>query len=731
MFDAKGSIIKCDNFSIINYLQKAVKERNQNGPNEGTEDLLFLDGFGDLFWEELDCNKVPPLFLKLFKEDCDRFLSHSIMLRKILLLFINNILVDEDIDQADVIIYDIVQTDVVKEIGEAEGRKDPGGEPAVPVVEIKFNAPKQFINVNDFIEFGRVLSVDLADVNNSMEKDLVSLEVELENIERGSSNVKKKGFLYLPFDKDSIVMNPWTACKPKMAKLVGCSNISRNGAVPSQIPVAVFVEDINLGKSFPNEKDKTMDADMKGFNSGINEDLVAIEEAHVAVVNDISLEDGEIFEEMPLKVASFSMDRNRTSSILLLPPLARRRSLYKPPFHQPGVAECQTLFLPSWRRQRTFSFFSLLEKAEYLEEKEREVNIYIQLPLIYCLRNDNLLEEGEVVSVLVYPSSGDGKGIMEDDDMAFVAKCFPKDDNDTSFLRFIVKELPKGIWVKGLAGEFYQKVEYEGISNICSNCGKIGHDLKTCNEVKEKVILDSNTALPTGVVGNQVTKVMAAKSVAEEGKAAGNSWTLLKHGKIRVNKISVNRRFFNKKSSIPKKKIFPPKTGSSNLKVMGELLEEQFENNENILNPDAFVNVNSLASVPATDTPVDKEDKHVNNSGVNQGVEILNKFDVLSELTECNEAKTINEIGMEEGEIVGSVTEPDFSTPNEGSAQQQNVSRVEDLELPVNIPSLGGIPSTEKKSKLVKERRSLGSGNVIPHNRKVGGRRTKKVGGDY
>ncbi|KAI0496376.1 hypothetical protein KFK09_022692 [Dendrobium nobile] len=53
--------------------------------------------------------------------------------------------------------------------------------------------------------------------------------------------------------------------------------------------------------------------------------------------------------------------------VLLLAPSARRRSLYKPPFHQPGVAECQTLFSFSWRRQRTFSFFSLLKKAENLE----------------------------------------------------------------------------------------------------------------------------------------------------------------------------------------------------------------------------------------------------------------------------------------------------------------------------------------------------------------------------
>ncbi|PKU78897.1 hypothetical protein MA16_Dca000241 [Dendrobium catenatum] len=53
---------------------------------------------------------------------------------------------------------------------------------------------------------------------------------------------------------------------------------------------------------------------------------------------------------------------------LLLPHSARQISPYKTHFHQPGVAECQALFLPSWRRQSTFSFFSLLEKAEYLRD---------------------------------------------------------------------------------------------------------------------------------------------------------------------------------------------------------------------------------------------------------------------------------------------------------------------------------------------------------------------------
>ncbi|KAI0524542.1 hypothetical protein KFK09_003916 [Dendrobium nobile] len=170
-------------------------------------------------------------------------------------------------------------------------------------------------------------------------------------------------------------------------------------------------------------------------------------------------------------------------------------------------------------------------------------------------------------------------------------------------------KLPQGVWVKGLAGDFYQKVEYEGISNICSNCRKIGHDLKTCTELKGKVIMKSSSALPTGVVGEQITQVMAVKSITEGGKAADNSWTQVKHGKRRFNRISVNRRFFNKQSSVPMNKMFLPKPGTSNLMVMGNLLEEQFEASDDILTPDAVLNVNSLGNLPVVDALVEKEAK--------------------------------------------------------------------------------------------------------------------------
>ncbi|KAL0925393.1 hypothetical protein M5K25_003719 [Dendrobium thyrsiflorum] len=42
--------------------------------------------------------------------------------------------------------------------------------------------------------------------------------------------------------------------------------------------------------------------------------------------------------------------------------------------------------------------------------------------------------------------------------------------------------LPSGVWVDGIAGRFFQKVEYEKIDLLCFRCGKIGHDSSNCAE---------------------------------------------------------------------------------------------------------------------------------------------------------------------------------------------------------------------------------------------------------
>ncbi|PKU60516.1 hypothetical protein MA16_Dca028500 [Dendrobium catenatum] len=41
-------------------------------------------------------------------------------------------------------------------------------------------------------------------------------------------------------------------------------------------------------------------------------------------------------------------------------------------------------------------------------------------------------------------------------------------------------KLPCGIWIEGLNGRFYQKVEYENLSSICFKCGRIGHKDFVC-----------------------------------------------------------------------------------------------------------------------------------------------------------------------------------------------------------------------------------------------------------
>lgn len=43
------------------------------------------------------------------------------------------------------------------------------------------------------------------------------------------------------------------------------------------------------------------------------------------------------------------------------------------------------------------------------------------------------------------------------------------------------KPLPAGVWINGLFGRFFQKVEYEGIASICFKCGCAGHKAESCS----------------------------------------------------------------------------------------------------------------------------------------------------------------------------------------------------------------------------------------------------------
>ncbi|KAI0496347.1 hypothetical protein KFK09_022663 [Dendrobium nobile] len=130
----------------------------------------------------------------------------------------------------------------------------------------------------------------------------------------------------------------------------------------------------------------------------------------------------------------------------------------------------------SWLWEMMTHHYPSLRLPLLLRGKEKDVINDTQMSPIVDERNGNQLEEGEVVLVEVLPSLGEGKGVMEEDgmfmedeypqqishvelhsktpstscynsdaftdmeDMGLVAKCFPKDDNDLSFVRGAIRD---------------------------------------------------------------------------------------------------------------------------------------------------------------------------------------------------------------------------------------------------------------------------------------------------
>ncbi|KAI0519785.1 hypothetical protein KFK09_007246 [Dendrobium nobile] len=62
------------------------------------------------------------------------------------------------------------------------------------------------------------------------------------------------------------------------------------------------------------------------------------------------------------------------------------------------------------------------------------------------------------------------------------------------------RKLPKGVWIEGINGRTFQKVEYEKLTYLCYHCGKVGHNKDFCPDlmslmIKEKYLIGAKKIL--------------------------------------------------------------------------------------------------------------------------------------------------------------------------------------------------------------------------------------------
>ncbi|KAL0923790.1 hypothetical protein M5K25_004562 [Dendrobium thyrsiflorum] len=90
------------------------------------------------------------------------------------------------------------------------------------------------------------------------------------------------------------------------------------------------------------------------------------------------------------------------------------------------------------------------------------------------------------------------------------------------------KQLPSSVWVDGLDGRFFQKMEYEKISTFCFKCGKIGHLINDCSLKEKSGAMDGLNRLIPETANNELSRMLGDYKGSTYGP-----WIHVSYGKKR------------------------------------------------------------------------------------------------------------------------------------------------------------------------------------------------------
>ncbi|KAL0906199.1 hypothetical protein M5K25_024673 [Dendrobium thyrsiflorum] len=91
----------------------------------------------------------------------------------------------------------------------------------------------------------------------------------------------------------------------------------------------------------------------------------------------------------------------------------------------------------------------------------------------------------------------------------------------------ISKQLPKGTWIQGINGKFFQRCEFEEVPIFCFGCGRIGHFKDNCQEIKPNEQMEVEGVLPAvSRPGDSPAAVLEEETV--ETAITDHPWVVVK-----------------------------------------------------------------------------------------------------------------------------------------------------------------------------------------------------------